>query len=55
MRHYDELNSIPCPELQKQVREMRLDGRHADEQLGGDLTVRQAAPNENENLVLAPC
>ena len=53
MRHDHKLDPVARPELEKQAGQVRLHGRRADEQLGGDLAVRHAASDENQHLALA--
>src|SRR5918992_2431669 len=49
----DRLHAVAELELRQECRDVRLDGRFADDVLGGDLGVRQAAGDEQERFALA--
>src|SRR5262245_15338405 len=50
---HDRLHAVAQIELHQHVRDVRLHGRLADEQAGGDLRVREAAGNQLQHLELA--
>src|SRR5919204_6997273 len=53
VREHHRLDAIAQPELHEHARDVRLDGRLADDELSGDLSVGQPAGHELEDLELS--